>query len=86
MRHAVTFGMPARPAEAPPADVAGRCAAGPSHSSVLEALREFRASAGAAEPAPLTLSHLVPAVTVTPAAAAEDPATLAALGVLAGGD
>jgi hypothetical protein len=86
VRLAVTFGTPDRPAEAPPADVAGSCAAGPRGSGVLEALRGFRAVAGASEPELLTLSRLAPGATVTPAAAAQDPATLAALGVLAGGD
>ena len=86
VRLAVTFGTPDRPAEAPPADVAGSCAAGPRESGVLEALRGFRAAAGVSEPELLTLSRLAPGATVTPAAAAQDPATLAALGVLAGGD
>jgi hypothetical protein len=86
VRLAVTFGTPDRPAEAPPADVAGSCAAGPRESGVLEALRGFRAAAGASEPELLTLSRLAPGATVTPAAAAQDPATLAALGALAGGD
>jgi hypothetical protein len=86
VRLAVTFGTPDRPAEAPPADVAGSCAAGPLKSGVLEALRGFRAAAGASEPELLTLSRLAPGATVTPAAAAQDPATLAALGALAGGD
>jgi len=86
VRLAVVFGMPERPADAPPADVAGSCAAGPPGSPVTEALRAFRAGAGAAEPDFLTLVRLLPGATVTPAAAAQDPATLAALGVLAGGD
>jgi hypothetical protein len=86
VRLAVAFGTPDRPAEAPPADLAGSCAAGPQESGVFEALRGFRAAAGASEPVPLTLLRLVPGATVTPAAAAKDPATLAALGVLAGGD
>ena len=73
IRLAVTFGTPDRPAEAPPADVAGRCAAGPPESPVLEALRGFRAAAGASEPELLTLSRLVPGATVTPAAAARIP-------------
>ena len=85
VRLAVTFGTPDRPAEAPPADVTGRCSAGPQESGVLEALRAFRAAAGASEPEVLALSRLAPGATVTPAAAAQDPATLAALGVLAGG-
>ena len=85
VRLAVTFGTPDRPAEAPPADVAGRCAAGPQGSRVLEALRGFRTTAGAPEPEVLSLSRLAPGATVTPAAAEQDPATLAALGVLAGG-
>ncbi|MFI5120220.1 MAG: hypothetical protein ACHQM4_07400 [Thermoanaerobaculia bacterium] len=85
VRLAVTFGTPDRPAEAPPADVAGSCAAGPPDSGVLQALREFRAAAGGSEPEPLTLSRLAPGATVTPAAAVQDPATLAALGALAGG-
>jgi hypothetical protein len=83
---AVTFGTADQPAEAPPADVAGSCAAGPQESRVLEALRGFRAATGASEPELLTLSRLAPGATVTPAAAAQDPATLAALGALAGGD
>ena len=86
VRLAVTFGTPDRPAEAPPADIAGSCAAGPQDSGVLEALREFRAAAGASEPEPLSLSRLAPGATVTPDAAAQDPATLAGLGALAGGD
>jgi hypothetical protein len=86
IRLAVTFGTPDRPAEAPPADVVGSCAAGPPGSEVLEALRGFRAAAGGSEPELLTLSRLAPGATVTPAAAAQDPTTLAALGVLAGGD
>jgi hypothetical protein len=86
VRLAVAFGTPDRPAEAPPADVAGSCAAGPQESRVLEALRGFRAAAGASEPELLTLSRLAPGATVTPATAAQEPATLAALGVLAGGD
>lgn len=86
IRLAVTFGIPDRPAEAGPADVAGRCAAGPQESPVVEELRGFRAAAGASQPEPLTLSRLAPGATVTPAEAAQDPATLAALGVLAGGD
>ena len=86
VRLAVTFGTADQPAEAPPADVAGSCAAGPQESRVLEALRGFRAATGASEPELLTLSRLAPGVTVTPAAAAQDPATLAALGALAGGD
>jgi hypothetical protein len=86
VRHAVAFGTPDRPAEAPPADVAGSCAAGPQGSGVLKALCAFRAAAGASEPEVLTLSRLAPGATVTPAAAAQDPATLVALGVLAGGD
>jgi hypothetical protein len=86
VRLAVIFGTPDRPAESPPADVAGRCAAGPPESPVLEALRGFRAAAGASEPEVLSLSRLAPGATVTPASAAQDPATLAALGVLAGGD
>jgi hypothetical protein len=86
VRLAVTFGTQDRPAEAPPADVAGSCAAGPRESGVLEALRGFRAAAGASEPELLTLSRLAPGATVTPAAAAQDPTTLAALGALAGGD
>ncbi|HSB63994.1 MAG TPA: hypothetical protein VLJ18_07505 [Thermoanaerobaculia bacterium] len=86
VRHAVAFGMPDRPPEAPPADVAGKCAAGPPESRVLEDLRAFRAAAGASEPDLLTLSRLAPGATVTPSAAAQDPATLAALGALAGGD
>jgi hypothetical protein len=86
VRLAVTFGTPDRPAEAPPADVAGSCAAGPPGSGVLEALRAFRAAAGGSEPELLTLSRLAPGATVTPASAAQDPTTLAALGVLAGGD
>ncbi|MGZ5431227.1 MAG: hypothetical protein ACXWEX_07470, partial [Thermoanaerobaculia bacterium] len=83
---AVTFGTADQPAEAPHADVAGSCAAGPQESRVLEALRGFRAATGASEPELLTLSRLAPGATVTPAAAAQDPATLAALGALAGGD
>ena len=86
VRLAVTFGMSDRPADAPPADVVASCAAGPSGSPVAEAVRAFRAGAGAAEPTLLTLSRLVPGATITPAGAAQDPATLAALGVLAGGD
>lgn len=86
VRHAVTFGMPDWPSETPPADVAGKCAAGPQESRVLEALRGFRAASGASEPDLLTLSRLAPGATVTPVAAAQDPATLAAVGVLAGGD
>jgi hypothetical protein len=86
MRHAVTFGMPDRPSEAPPADVTARCAAGPQESRVLDALRGFRAAAGAPEPELLTLSRLAPTATLTPPAAAQDPAALAALGALAGGD
>jgi hypothetical protein len=86
VRLAVSFGLPDRPADAPPADVAGSCAAGPSGSPVTEALRAFRAGAGAAEPDLLTLVRLVPGATVTPASAALEPSTLAALGALAGGD
>ncbi len=86
VRLAVTFGTQDRPAEAPPADIAGRCVAGPQGSGVFEALRTFRAEAGASEPELLTLSRLAPGATVTPAAAAQDPAALAALGALAGGD
>jgi hypothetical protein len=86
VRLAVSFGLPDRPADAPPADVAGSCAAGPSGSPVTEAVRAFRAGAGATEPDLLTLVRLVPGATVTPAAAAQEPSTLAALGALAGGD
>ncbi len=86
VRLAVVFGLPDRPADAPPADVAGSCAAGPPESPVTEAVRAFRAGAGAVEPEFLTLVRLLPGATVTPAAAAQDPATLAALGALAGGD
>jgi hypothetical protein len=86
VRLAVTFGTPDRPAEAPPADVGGNCAAGPQESRVLEALRDFRTASGASEPQLLTLSRLAPGATVTPAEAAQDPAALAALGALAGGD
>ena len=57
VRHAVTFGTQERPAEAPPADIAGRCVAGPQESGVFEALRTFRAEAGASEPEVLTLSR-----------------------------
>lgn len=86
VRLAVVFGMPDPPADASPADVAGSCAAGPPGSPVTEAIRAFRADAGAAEPDLLTLVRLLPGATVTPGAAAQDPATLAALGALAGGD
>lgn len=86
IRLAVSFGLPNLPADAAPADVAGRCAAGPWGSPVAEALRAFRAAAGAPEPDLLTLSRLVPGATVTPASAAEDPSILAAFGILAGGD
>jgi hypothetical protein len=85
IRLAVTFGIEAT-ADAPPADVAGSCAAGPAGSPVLEELRAFRVGAGASEPDVLTLERLVPAVTVSPQAAASDPSTLAALGALAGAD
>ena len=86
IRLAVAFGMPDRPADAPPADVAGSCAVGPPGSPVAEAMREFRAGAGAAAPDFLTLVRLLPGATVTPAGAEQDPATLAALGALSGGD
>ena len=85
VRLAVAFGTPDRPADAPPADVAASCAAGPPDSGVLEALRAFRAAAGAPEPELLTLSRLAPGATVTPAALAQDSAVLTALGALAGG-
>lgn len=85
VRLAVAFGTPDRPADAPPADVAASCAAGPPDSGVLEALRAFRAAAGAPEPELLTLSRLAPGATVTPAASAQDSAVLTALGALAGG-
>jgi len=86
IRLAVTFGLPARPLDAPPVDVTAACAAGPAGSSVVGALRAFRAGAGAHEPDLLTQVRLVPGATITPAAAAEEPSTLAALGTLAGGD
>lgn len=85
VRLAVSFGLPNRPADAPPPDVGGSCAAGPPGSPVTEALRAFRSGAGAAEPDLLTLARLVPGATVTPASAAQEPFTLAALGALAGG-
>ncbi len=86
VRLAVVFGMPDQPADAPHADVAGNCAAGPPGSPVAAAMRAFREGAGAAVPDVLTLVRLLPGTTVTPAEAAQDPATLAALGALAGGD
>jgi hypothetical protein len=85
IRLAVTFGLPARSPDAPPVDVTAACGAGPEDSPVVAALRAFRSGAGAAEPEVLSQVRLVPAATVTPAAAAEDPSTLAALGTLAGG-
>lgn len=86
IRLAVTFGLPVRSPEAPPVDVTAACAAGPVDSPVVGALRAFRAGAGAQEPDLLTQVRLVPGATVTPAAAAEEASTLAALGTLAGGD
>ena len=86
VRLAVTFGLPARPPETQPADVTAACAAGPADSPVVAALRAFRAGAGAAELELLTQDRLAPGATVTPAAAAGEPSTLAALGTLAGGD
>jgi hypothetical protein len=86
IRLAVTFGLPARAPDAPPADVTAACAAGPPASPVVEALRAFRAGAGAREPDLLTQVRLAPGATLTPAAAVEEPSTLAALGALAGGD
>ncbi|MEO8587362.1 MAG: hypothetical protein ABI584_14450 [Acidobacteriota bacterium] len=86
IRLAVTFGLPARPLDAPPADVTAACAAGPEGSSVVEALRAFRSGAGAPEPDILSQGRLVPGATLTPAAAAGEPSVLVALGTLAGGD
>jgi len=86
IRLAVTFGLPVRSPEALPADVTAACAAGPLASPVVGALRAFRAGAGAGEPDLLSQVRLVPGATLTPAAAAEEPSTLAALGTLAGGD
>ena len=86
IRLAVSFGLPVRALDAPPAEVTAACAAGPSASPVVGALRAFRAGAGAAELELLTQVRLVPGATMTPGAASEDPSTLAALGTLAGGD
>lgn len=86
IRLAVAFGLPVRSPEALPVDVTAACAAGPAGSTVVEALRAFRAGAGAPEPDLLTQGRLVPGAALTPAAAAGEPSTLAALGTLAGGD
>ncbi|MCM3876270.1 MAG: hypothetical protein NEA02_07600, partial [Thermoanaerobaculia bacterium] len=86
IRLAVTFGLPARAPDAPPVDVTAVCAAGPAASPVVGALRAFRAGAGAQEPELLTQVRLAPGATLMPAAAADEPSTLAALGTLAGGD
>ncbi len=86
VRLAVAFGLPGRPAEAEPADVTAACAAGPSSSPVVAALRAFRSGAGGSEPELLTQSRLVPGATLIPPVSSEEPSTLAALGTLAGGD
>jgi len=86
IRLAVIFGLPARPQEALPADVTAACVAGPHNSPVVEALRAFRVGAGAPEPEILSQDRLVPGAALTPAEAAGEPLTLAALGTLAGGD
>lgn len=66
-------------------ELAAPCTAGPAGAAVVEALRAFREGRGLGSPAPLALPALVPGVSVAPAAFASDPATLMALGALAGG-
>jgi hypothetical protein len=64
----------------------GACGAGPAGAGLVEAFRAFQTSEGGPAPAVLALPLLAPSARVAGATPGDEPALLAALGAMAGGE